>query len=325
MAEWEREALIKRLPGVSYLSVNRLPAADETALEDGASAAADRWITMIRTSRRGRITVSAPTLARHRLSGQRAHNHRAVSGRAPVAARDHARSRVVPPQRSRRVRATPRRLLSWCSAIGPALILIDNADRMFFVPPSYLSSPGVTQLESRLARMAARLRQWLERLPESLAAVITAENIERLPDEWRRLLKDDPHIDLDPLDPAVRRQLRHRVLAAIFRRHGLEELAGDARFLDDLSVTTLQDSVPCPDAVVCPEGALGRHEWELGSNGDIAHWIGSLLALHKGSLEAISSPDSLAWSRVPPPRPYIDRCYPLDPNLPCHKRHTKKQ
>jgi hypothetical protein len=60
--------------------------------------------------------------------------------------------------------------------------------------------------------------------------------------------------------------------------------------MGELADTTLSARVPCPDAIVASEGTLGRHEWDLAANSDVAHWVGSVLTLYKGPPEKLSGP-----------------------------------
>lgn len=298
LAEQEREARMSQRAGMSYLSVARLPGLNELGFERSTAAEIALWAANFRAAEKGepvqpkrRVVVTGPPGSGRTSVAL----HLAAQLGRPVVTLDPGLCLGSALGESEQRLAGA---LGGALALGRVVIVIDNADRIF-------ASPKGAPVESSLAKIAGRLRHWLENLPEPLVAVVTAENLDAMPIEWRRVLGGDFRIHLAPPDHDGQRSLRASVLAAVFRRHELAGLAGDAEFLGEFAGRTLDDTVPCPDAVAMRTGALRGESWNLKSSGDVAHWISSVLLLDDSPHEKKSRPDFWreAATRRAAPRP----------------------
>lgn len=175
-----------------------------------------------------------------------------------------------------------RKTLAAASSVAGAVVLLDDADRIF---------KGAPQGDATLARMSTVFLHWIDNMPPSLTLVVTANRGVDLEPQWLRRMQ--LRIQLDHPFTMADDEYRAAVFAAAFRRHGLKSLARTTAFVEEIAAHTnphrerLQ-KLHSPDAVAMADafgrdlesGHLAALTVSLATPADIEHWVNGTLQLH---------------------------------------------
>lgn len=188
------------------------------------------------------------------------------------------------------------RVLAATFNLNHCVLLLDNIDRFW---SNQAAGHGASSLTGTLGRMADILLQALDQLPPGFTAILTATKPQSFPPQWRRRI--ELHLNLnEPPDESKETRLAYRsaVFAALFRKHGLNALAGDNDLLWELAANTHPEyrpvPLPGPLARRFPNNSLKNHTVRLDSGADIEHWITETIYLHATDID---QPQQVAFWR----------------------------
>ncbi|HEX3045589.1 MAG TPA: AAA family ATPase [Bacillota bacterium] len=168
--------------------------------------------------------------------------------------------------------------LSLTGLLFRCVVLLDNVH-------GFMQNINNAPADSSVAtqeRMAGILLNWLDNLPPGCITILTAPSLEALPIQWRRRVERIFHI------PSVTEnmELRRRVFAAAFQRHGLSELVNDNVLTDELAAYTHpQNGISnlASPAALAASGPLKQHVIRLETATDIGYWVAETILLHESS------------------------------------------
>ena len=171
-----------------------------------------------------------------------------------------------------------RSALAAINTLGGAVVLLDDIDHL--LGPMGRSGEELT---ATLERMSVIVLDWLDRLPDGLAVVLTATHFHRLPDQWRRRCQ----LIFEWSAPVGARQLdfayRQALFEALFRRFGLNNVARDAeltaRLARETEPTTGIQNLRSPVARKS-HGPLRQQTVRLHTCADIQDWVQETIRLH---------------------------------------------
>jgi hypothetical protein len=179
-----------------------------------------------------------------------------------------------------------RRTLSAAALMHFAVVLLDDVDRFFqYAAVAGREESRPSSLAATMMRMASILLDWwdhsVKHIP-GLLAVMTATDADRLPLQWKQ--RHDLRFALARPTGAEEAETRQAVFRAIFRRHGLNELAGDRGLIERLARET--DRAPVRPPLLSPiarrnlDGPLANQRVDLTDAGAIDHWVSETILLH---------------------------------------------